>query len=120
MTKSEIKSRLLNGERLENILNFTDGQECIIYKGEWSTGDDVIYIPDTIFNNIWIDVLLDEDEIYDVLCYMYTGKDFMDLADGNEEFAKRLFYYCDWQHPSSALSEIEEDDNEDDEVTDNK
>ena len=44
----------------------------------------------------------------------YTGKDFVDMCDGNMEKARRLFDYVDWQHPSSALDAGEIDDDEED------
>ena len=114
MTVSEVKERILKGECLSDMFEFTDGQDCMIYKGEWNPGDEVIYIPDIDLNEICINrplvKILDEEEIKDVLSCLYTGKDYMDLADGDEELAKRLFYYCDWQHPSSALDEITADE----------
>ena len=109
MTKAEAKERIYKGECLSDMFEFTDGQDCIIYKGTWNQGDEVIYIPDIDLNEICINrplvKILDEEEINDALSCLYTGKDFMELADNNEELAKRLFGYVDWQHPSSALEE---------------
>lgn len=110
MTVNEARERIYNGECLSDMFEFTDGQDCIIYKGDWNPGDEVIYIPDIDLNEICINRplinILDGEEIKDVICYLYTGKDFMELADGDEELAKRLFDYVDWQHPSSALNEV--------------
>ena len=39
----------------------------------------------------------------------YTGQDFTDECCGDAEKAERLFYYCDWQHPSSAIDELAND-----------
>lgn len=117
MTVNEVRERIIKGECLSDMFEFTDGQDCMIYKGEWNPGDDVIYIPDIDLNEICINrplvQILDEIEIGDVLYCLYTGKDFMELADGNEELAKRLFYYCDWQHPASAINEVLDDEYED-------
>lgn len=122
MTINEVRERIIKGGCLSDMFEFTDGQECMIYKGEWNPGDDVIYIPDIDLNEICINRplinILNKEEIENVLFDLYTGKDFMELADGDEKFAKRLFYYCDWQHPSSALNEVCDDDNEDEEVND--
>ena len=100
MTVSEVKERIYKCECLSDMFEFTNGQECMIYKGEWNSGDEVIYIPDIYLNEIYINrplvKILDKEEIEDVLSCLYTGEDFMNLADGNEELAKRLFYYCDW------------------------
>ena len=114
MTVNEVRERIIKGECLSDIFEFTDGQECMIYKGTWNPGDEVIYIPDIDLNEICINrpliKILDEEEINDILSCLYTGKDFMELTDGDEELAKRLFYYVDWQHPSSALNEITDDE----------
>ena len=114
MTVKEVKKRILKGECLSDMFEFTDGQDCMIYKGEWNPGDEVIYIPDIDLNEICINrhlvKMLDEEEIEDVLSCLYTGKDFMELADGDEELAKEVFDYVDWQHPSSALDEITADE----------
>ena len=37
-----------------------------------------------------------------------TGNDFLSVCDGDERLAKELFHYCDWQHPTSALPELED------------
>lgn len=110
MTKKEVRERICERGCLSDMFEFTDGQDCIIYKGDWNPGDEVIYIPDIDLNEICINrqliKILDEEEINDVLSCLYTGKDFMELSDGDEELAKRLFYYVDWQHPSSAVDEL--------------
>ena len=118
MKVCEVRKRIYKGECLSDMFEFTDGQECEIFKGDWNPGDDVIYIPDIDLNRICINRplinILDEEEIEEIISCLYTGNDFMNLANGNEDIAKRLFYYCDWQHPSSALDEICDD--EDDET----
>lgn len=117
MTKKEVRERILKGECLADMFEFTDGQECEIFKGEWNPGDEVIYIPDIDLNEICINrpliKILTSGEVIDVLSCLYTGRDFMELADGNKELAKRLFHYVDWQHPSSALNEVVDDEEED-------
>ena len=48
----------------------------------------------------------------DAVCYIpelsdatYTRRDFLDLCNGQEEFAKECFYACDWQHPETWFDE---------------
>lgn len=48
----------------------------------------------------------------DQVCYIpeltdskYTHQDFLDLCNGQEEFASILFNDVDWQHPETALDE---------------
>lgn len=110
MTVNEVRERIIKGECLSDMFKFTDGQDCMIYKGDWNPGDEVIYIPDIDLNEICINrpliQILNETEIEDVLYCLYTGKDFIEIMDGDEELAKSLFLYCDWQHPSSAMNEI--------------
>ena len=42
----------------------------------------------------------------------YTGNDFIEECGGDVEKARHLFWYCDWQHPSSALPEIDDEEGE--------
>ena len=52
INKNELKARLKQGEHLEDIFNFTDGQECLIYKGKFEKSDNIIYIPDIYLNEL--------------------------------------------------------------------
>lgn len=44
INKNELKARLKQGELLGDIFNFTDGQECLIYKGKFEKSDNIIYV----------------------------------------------------------------------------
>lgn len=118
MTKAELRQQIEERQcMLEDILPMSDGQECLVYKAsEFSVSDEIIYIPDIWLNEL-CSVRDDDDDGADyaqrVIDNSYTGKDFMEECGGNEELARRLFWYCDWQHPSSALPEV--DDEEEDE-----
>lgn len=49
MTKDELRKELKTGVKLEDIFEFTDGQDCLIYKGKFLPGiigDDICYISD--------------------------------------------------------------------------
>jgi len=108
LTKLELKLLLQHGHTLSDLLIFIPGQECEIYKADdFLPGDTVIYIPDVYLNNIPIDhPIADPEELAEVLSNCYTGQDFMDECGGDTEKAIRLFWYCDWQHPSSAVDEL--------------
>lgn len=112
MTKDKLKKHLKNGGLMDDAFSFGPGQECEIFKEEqFLPGDEIIYIPDTALNKIPITTPITDDEaIDDVINHCYTGDDFIDECGGDREKAKRLFYYCDWQHPSSALPELDDDD----------
>ncbi len=112
MNKVELIRALQAGKNLVDCFEFSSGQECEIYKAnQFQVGSEIIYIPDIYLNEIDIDkVGLSEDEIEDILDNCYSGDDFMHECDGNLEQAKMLFAYCDWQHPSSAVGEIDEED----------
>ena len=113
MTREYARSRLLAGQTVAELFPPIRGQECVIFRADdFSTGDDVIYIPDYDLNGIPCekDLSTDPVEINEALWMMYTGRDFVDLCNGDEKLAERLFWYCDWQHPSSALPEIEDDE----------
>ena len=114
MTKEELQRRIVEDEQmLEAILPLSDGQECLIYKApDFSVTDEIIYIPDVWLNNL--DILNGSDDdggisyAQRVVENCYTGRDFMDVCGGDVKLAERLFHYCDWQHPSSALPELED------------
>lgn len=84
INKNELKARLKQGEHLEDIFNFTDGQECLIYKGKFEKSDNIIYIPDIYLNEL----------------NCYTGNDFLKECNGCEKAARALFGFVDWQHPN--------------------
>lgn len=112
MTKIELKNSLNSGKALEEILNLQDGQECTIFKAkEFKKGDDILYIPDMELNNITYECQdLTSEAIDEVVSFCYTGNDFINCCKGDEKLAKELFSYVDWQHPISALPEIDLDE----------
>lgn len=111
MTKTELEQFLANGHSLEDAFIFTPGQECDIYKADEFVPDDtILYIPDIYLNEINVRTPPSEEEISEILSYCYTGEDFVEECHGDEGLAQALFYYCDWQHPSSALPEVEQED----------
>lgn len=114
MTKSELRTKLIKGKTLDELLRFIDGQEATIFKATtFAEGKDIIYIPDVGLNDICIyKVYTDRSEIEEVLSYCYTGDDFIEECNGNRDMAEMLFHYVDWQHPSSALPELMDDDDE--------
>ena len=118
MTKTELRSRLEAGEELCDILLLADGQDCEIFKsGEFTPGDDVIYIPDLALNGLTRfkgDKRTASEYADEVVKNAYTGHDFIRECGGDVELAKRLFWYCDWQHPSSALPEVDYDEEDGD------
>ena len=77
MTKKELKNKLIKGSHLEIIFDFSDGQECLIYKGKFEVSDEIIYIPDIDLNEIDIESVLDDEEIENVIHNCYTGNDFV-------------------------------------------
>lgn len=112
MTKSELKAALQSGSCMVNLLEFRSGQECEIFKASrFVVGDEILYIPDLQLNEIHIDrPITDPEELEDILSQCYTGDDFLEECGGDTELAIELFLYCDWQHPSSALPELLDDD----------
>lgn len=110
MKKTELKRRLLTGEKLCDILPLRSGQECEIFKADsFMAGDDILYIPDVYLNELCYAYAATPYEVGRILHCCYTGEDFINECGGNVKKAKRLFEYCDWQHPSSALPEIEDE-----------
>lgn len=132
MKISELEKALLGGKALSEVLPLRDGQDCTIYKADIFRPDDtILYIPDISLNEIPIDLVLNIDnsmsdasnggwgsmtvaeQIHTVLSYCYTGEMFVEICEGDEALAWRLFCYVDWQHPTSALDEVNYDDQDD-------
>jgi hypothetical protein len=101
MNRYEVKEQLLQGKKLQELFDFTDGQECLIYKGNFEKSDKIIYIPDIYLNDIPIDRKLEPEEIDEILHHFISGFNFIDECNGNEKLAKALFDFCDWQHPNT-------------------
>ena len=104
VTKKDLKQSLEeNYLPLNEIFNFTDGQDCLIYKAtdfDKAEMDDIVYIPDICLNEIPINhIKYDEDEIDNILIHCITKQDFLDECKGNEKLARDLFDFVDWQHP---------------------
>lgn len=99
MTKSELKNLLLNGSCLKDLFHFTDGQDCLIYKGDFEATENIVYIPDIFLNEIDIESTLDDEAIENAVHHCCTGKDFIQECNGNVDLAKELFGLVDWQHP---------------------
>lgn len=101
INKNELKARLKQGEHLEDIFNFTDGQECLIYKGKFEKSDNIIYIPDIYLNELETDTVVeDEEDLSNILKNCYTGNDFLKECNGCEKVARALFGFVNWQHPN--------------------
>lgn len=102
MTKDELWKELKAGVKLEDIFEFTDGQDCLIYKGKFLPGiigDDICYIPDIYLNEIPVNRPVSESEIEDIIDECFTTNDFINECKGHENLAEDLFNYVDWQHP---------------------
>lgn len=114
ITKTALRSQLQQDHTLNDLLAFGPGQDCEIFKADrFYPGDVVIYVPDVALNHIPLErQVTDPEELDEVLSQCYTGQDFIDECGGDAEKAERLFCYCDWQHPSSAVDEL--DDSEED------
>lgn len=103
VTKEELKELLDEGKPLNEIFNFTPGQDCEIYAAydfDKAKPDDIIYIPDIDLNEICVDsTVYYDDEIEHIMSCCYTKQDFIDECKGNEKLAWDLFCAVDWQHP---------------------
>ena len=94
MTKEYLRKELECGKRLKDIFEFTDGQNCIVYKGNFDidNAENIIYIPDIFINDIDIETdFLTEMEIKNVLNNCYTTADFIEEAQGHVNLAESLF-----------------------------
>ena len=112
ITRAMLRSQLQQGHTLNDLLAFGSGQECEIFKADkFYPGDVVIYVPDVVLNHIPLErPITDPEELEEVLSQCYTGQDFIDECHGDTEKAEHLFFYCNWQHPSSAVDELDDDE----------
>jgi len=111
MRKDSLRRHLLAGGTLDQALEFGPGEECEIFKSHvFEASDEVLYIPDTVLNGVPVSSpVAGKEDIENVLALCYTGNDFLDICKGNLELAKRLFWSCTWQHPSSCLDDMDDD-----------
>ena len=100
MTKNELKMKLESGAFLVDLFDFTYGQECLIYKGNFEISDQIIYISDVDLNEIDTESVLEDEEIENVIDCCYAGNDFVAECNGHEDLARELFNFVDWQHPN--------------------
>ena len=120
-TKDELYSLLKNGAILDALLEMSDGQECTIFKADYfpeeSDYNIVIYIPDLDMNDVIYDRKMTLQELANAYANFYTAQDIIDICEGDEKKAKKVFYNCDWQHPSTEFTEMEifDEENEEDE-----
>lgn len=107
MTKESLKEYLEKGLTMLDLFEFRPGQECEIFKAShFEISNDICYIPDLYLNEIPLDnPITDPEQIEEVVSCCYDGNDFMEICEGDDEVAEALFYFCDWQHPSSAYDE---------------
>lgn len=114
MAKQELRSQLQQGHTRNGLLALGPGQDCEIRKADkFYSGDVFLCVPDVCLNHISLDCPITEpEELAEVLSNCCTGQDFMDGCAGDAEKAEDLFCYCDWQHPSSAIDELADDEEE--------
>lgn len=122
MTKNELRKALEEGKQLDELFDFTDGQECQIFKANgvahFAGNHEIVYIPDTDLNEIDTDrVLASAPEIKRVLMFCFTGHDFFEICNCNEKMARRVFDACDWQCPDTEYDEQQREEEEDPEDT---
>ena len=113
MTKAELRAALENGSTLCGLFEVVSGEECEIVKHDrFEASDDIIYIPDLRLNDIPITRPMTQKEIQETLYSCYTGNDFLYMCGSSVPSAKALFDACTWQHPSSLLEGIDDEDEE--------
>lgn len=106
MTKKELKEKLIAGAKLEQLFEFCDGQECLMYKQDsFEISDEILYIPDIMYYELVTERPITDEEVHEkqiewILHNCYTGEDFLSECNGHENVAKELFEFVDWQSPN--------------------
>jgi hypothetical protein len=116
MKKEELRQNLLHGKTLSDCFEFTQGENCLIFKSAtFENSEKIIYIPDVFLNELskYVDngISADSSEeankiVDDILEVCYTGKDFIEECDGNVAMAEYLFCCCNWENPSTVHEDI--------------
>ena len=109
MTKEECRRGLMSGKTMDDMFQFRPGQDCLIFKADrFEPGEEILYIPDIDLNDLYVDrPRMSDDDISDAVSCCYTGDDFIEACEGNVRMAEELFGWVDWEHPSSALPDLE-------------
>lgn len=76
------------------------------YKESWRTDDRVIYIPDFKENGIALGKVHSNEELENTCSNLYSGKDFLNICNGYEDFAQKVFANCNGENPNIALQNI--------------
>lgn len=101
MKKEILEQKLFSGIPLVKFLPMINGQECLIYKGEWDELDsnDIVYIKDTGEYGDCREPFPAEEipAIMENCCF--TKGDFLFACKGNEEVAKDFLEWPDWETP---------------------
>ena len=101
MKIKELEEKLFSGLPLIEILPMINGQECLIYKGDWDDleDDDIIYIKDTCDYGDCREPFPAEEipSVIEQCCYMKG--EFLSACNGNERIAKDFLEWPDWETP---------------------
>lgn len=88
----------------------------------YARGEGVCYIGENAFKQPWWE---DHEKTGPNGCYWlaseveaagvdvtgaFTRADLLDLCEGREELALYVFALCDWQHPSTVMDELDDED----------
>jgi len=108
ITKDQLRAYLRMGYAVSDVMELTWGQDCQIFKAKkFEPGDKILYIPDVSLNDIDCEaVIYDSKEQEAIIDNCYTGDDFIEQCGGRVDQAETLFYFVDWQHPSSAYEDL--------------
>lgn len=114
MTKEKLREGFQKGFDLMTLLPLVPNQEYLIYKADQFRNDDeIIYIPDIRLNYIDAEIPPIDKDIQHIINLCYTGAEFVNLCEGDEDLAYRVFCCCNWQHPLTAFLEIYDEDKQD-------
>lgn len=103
LTKEGVKNLVKKYIPLCEILSLME--DSCFYKGNWSPNDNLIYIPDFEANKI------DCEEVHaktveNICSNLYSGKDFLNLCNGCENIAQKVFEKCNGQDPANIMKDI--------------
>lgn len=100
------------GGALEDILRFSTGDHCTMFKEDHFYQDGrVLYIPSVEDHGIPIHSPISRNELASVLKWIYSFEDFVNITEGDMALAKEVFDQCEGEVPEDVYERIMDERN---------
>lgn len=110
ITKDQAIALLKEGKSIAEIFDLIEYEKYQFYKAkEWDPGDTVLYIPDLWNHGVpaHVSLLLSDEDIETMMQLLFTGRDFIEICEGDKAIAKEVFENIDGAMPKEAYEDVE-------------